>query len=248
MNGVLLLGGSGRLGRELRRVVACDAPPRSEVDVLRPETVDAALARGRYGVVIHAAALVGVRPCEDDRALAFAVNAEGTLHVARAAVRAGARLVYISTDAVFDGETGRYREEDLPNPINAYALTKLLGEAHARAVPRHLVVRTSFVPSEGYPYPRAFVDQWTSRLLAPQAAAEIALAVELGVEGLLHIGGPRRRQIDVAREVSPDVGEMSRAETKLPLPFDMSLDCSRWAGIQAQHARAAAGAARKDAP
>lgn len=237
--GVLLLGGSGRLGRELRRVIACDAPPRSEVDVLRPETVDAALDRGRFAIVIHAAALVGVKPCEDDRARAFAINAEGTLHVARAAARTAAKLVYVSTDAVFDGERGRYREDDLPNPINAYALTKLLGEAHARAVPRHLVVRTSFVPSEGYVYPRAFVDQWTSRLIAPQAAAEIALAIELGVEGLLHIGGPRRRQIDVAREVSPECGEMTRAETGLPLPFDMSLDCERWAAIKS--GRAAAG-------
>ena len=240
---VLLLGGSGRLGRELSRVVDCDAPLRSEVDLLRPATVESALARGGYGVVIHAAALVGVRPCEDNKALAFAVNAEGTLHVARAAARTGTRLVYVSTDAVFDGEQGRYREDDLPNPINTYSLTKLLGEAHARTVPRHLVVRTSFVPSEGYPYPRAFVDQWTSRLTAPQAAADIALAMELEIEGVIHIGGPRRRQIDVAREVSPEVGEMTRGETGLPLPHDMSLDCSRWMAIKAesQRARIAAG-------
>jgi dTDP-4-dehydrorhamnose reductase len=238
---VLLLGGSGRLGRELRRVVACDAPSRADVDLLRPETVEAALDGARYDVVIHAAALVGVRPCEDDRALAFAVNAEGTRHVARATAGAGARLVYVSTDAVFDGERGRYREDDLPNPINAYALTKLLGEAYARTVPRHLVVRTSFVPSEGYPYPRAFVDQWTSRLTATQAAVEIALAVELAIEGVIHIGGARRRQIDVAREVSPGTGEMTRAETGLPLPYDMSLDCSRWTAIQSERrARAAA--------
>lgn len=235
----LLLGGSGRLGRELRRVLACDAPTRSEVDLLRPETVDAAIGGGRYDVVVHAAALVGVKPCEDDRALAFAVNAEGTLHVARAATRAGARLVYVSTDAVFDGERGRYREDDPPSPINAYALTKTLGEAYARTVPRHLVVRTSFVPSEGYPYPRAFVDQWTSRLTAPRVAADLALAIELGVEGILHVGGPRRRQIDVAREVSPHVGEMTRAETGLPLPFDMSLDCARWDSISAGRRAAA---------
>ncbi|MCY2959006.1 MAG: sugar nucleotide-binding protein [Planctomycetota bacterium] len=234
---ILLLGGSGRLGRELRRVLDCDAPPRSVVDLLRPETIDAAIAQGGFAVVIHAAALVGVRPCEDDRALAFAINAEGTRHVARATARSGARLVYVSTDAVFDGYKGMYREDDLPNPINTYALTKLLGEAHARMVPSHLVVRTSFVPSEGYPYPRAFVDQWTSRLTATQAAVEIARALELAVEGVIHIGGARRRQIDVAREVSPDVGEMTRAETGLALPHDMSLDCSRWLAIQAEHER-----------
>jgi len=231
----LLLGGSGRLGRELQRVLDCDAPASSVVDVLRPETISLALAQGHYRVVVHAAALVGVRPCEDDRARAFAVNATGTLHVARAAARTGTRLVYLSTDAVFDGRHGRYHEDDLPNPLNCYALTKLLGEAHARTVPEHLVIRTSFVPSEGYTYPRAFVDQWTSRLQAPVIAAEIALAIRLELTGVLHIGGPRRRQIDVAREVSPEVGETTRAATGLELPEDMSLDSSRWQAIKAEH-------------
>lgn len=231
---ILLLGGTGRLGRELQAVLNCDAPARSEIDLLEPKSLEVALAEGKYAVVIHAAALVGVRPCEDDRELAFAVNSAGTLNAARAAESAGAHFVYISTDAVFDGRRGRYREEDLPNPLNTYSLTKLLGEAHTRMVQSHLIVRTSFVPSEGYPYPKAFVDQWTSRLTAPEVAREVALAIELGIEGVIHIGGERRRQIDVAREVSPDVEEMTRGETGLDLPEDMSLDCSRWAAIKAE--------------
>jgi len=231
-NKVLLLGGTGRLGRELQRTIECDAPGRSEVDLLRSDSISAALADGDYSTVIHSAAVVGVRPCEDDRELAFAVNATGTLNVATAATAAGVRLVYISTDAVFDGFRGRYKEEDLPNPLNTYSLTKLLGEAHARMSPGHLIIRTSFVPSEGYPYPKAFVDQWTSRLTAPEVAADIALAEKLKVEGVLHIGGERRRQIDVARQVSPETEEMTRAETGLALPEDMSLDCSRWNAIK----------------
>ena len=99
-------------------------------------------------------------------------------------------------------------------------------------VPGHLIVRTSFVPAGGYPYPRAFVDQWTSRLTAPVVAADIALAVRLGIEGVIHIGGERRRQIDVAREVSPHVEEATRGETGLDLPEDMSLDCRHWTAIK----------------
>jgi len=235
MSRVLLLGGSGRLGRELGKVLDCSAPSSSEVDVREPATLERALGREDFSTIVHSAAVVGVRPCEDDRARAFAINAEGTLHVARAALAAKVRLVYISTDAVFDGERGNYVETDLPNPLNAYALIKLLGEAHARTVPGHLIIRTSFVPSEGYTYPKAFVDQWTSRLPAPVVAREIAAAIELGVSGTLHIGGPRRRQIDVARDVSPDVGETTRAETGLDLPFDMSLDSSRWRALKAEH-------------
>lgn len=234
----LLLGGSGRLGRELRRALDCEAPPSSAVDVRRPESIAAAIEGGAFEVIVHAAAVVGVRPCEDDRDRAFDVNATGTLNVAREAAKRGLRLVYVSTDAVFDGRRGRYREDDLPNPLNTYALTKLLGEAYARTVPGHLIVRTSFVPSEGYTYPKAFTDQWTSRLPAPVVAEEIALAIRLGVEGVLHVGGERRRQIDVARDVSPDVGETTRAETGLDLPEDMSLDSSRWERIKAERGAA----------
>lgn len=215
-------------------MMECDAPGHAAVDILEPDSICSALAAGAYDTLIHAAALVGVRPCEDSREDAFAINSTGTLNVARAAAQAGARLIYISTDAIFDGKRGQYREDDLPNPLNTYALTKLLGEAHARMVPAHLIIRTSFVPSSGYPYPRAFVDQWTSRLTAPEVAADVALAIQLGVEGVLHIGGERRRQIDVARQVSPDTQEMTRAETGLDLPEDMSLDCSRWRSIQAE--------------
>ena len=232
----LLLGGSGRLGAELQRVLNCEAPPSSDADLRRPETIEAALAKERFAGIVHSAAIVGVRPCEEDRELAFAINATGTLHVARIAARMGLRLIYISTDAIFDGRRGLYSEGDLPNPLNTYALTKLLGEAHAQMAPQHLIVRTSFVPSEGYVYPKAFVDQWTSRLPAPVVAAEIALAIQLGVEGVLHVGGPRKRQIDVAREVSPETGEMTRAETGLDLPEDMSLDSSRWQALKAKSA------------
>ncbi|MFT5732946.1 MAG: dTDP-4-dehydrorhamnose reductase [Planctomycetota bacterium] len=234
----LLIGGSGRLGRELSRVLDCDAPPSTELDIRRRNSVEDFLSSGRYSVVIHAAAVVGVRPCEDDPVRAHAVNAEGTRSVALAAAASRTRLVYISTDAVFDGKRGGYREDDPPNPLNAYALTKLLGESFVRMTPRHLVVRTSFVPAEGYTYPRAFVDQWTSRLPAPVVAEEIAFAMELGVEGVLHIGGARRRQIDVARDVSPDVGEATRAESGLELPEDMSLDSSRWRELRSTQARA----------
>lgn len=234
----LLLGGSGRLGRELLTAFAargeqCVAPSRLEADLLRPASIAAAIARHRPAIVIHAAALVGARPCQDDPARAWAVNAAGSLTVARAAAAAGCKLVYLSTDSVFDGEKGMYHEADLPAPLNTYSLTKLMGEAYSAMVPRHLIVRTSFIPKDRFPYPVAFTDQWTSRTTADRIAEELALAIALDVHGVLHIAGERDVLYNIARRISPEVGATTRAETGLRLPRDLSLDCSRWHSIKA---------------
>ena len=95
-------------------------------------------------VVVHAAALTAVDACELDPDRAFAANALGTRNVAEAAARAGAHLVYVSTDYVFDGTAARpYTEWDEPRPLSVYGASKLAGERECR--PGSTVVRTSWV-------------------------------------------------------------------------------------------------------
>jgi len=99
-------------------------------------------------VVLHLAAIAVVADCEADPAAALRVNVAGVRNVADACRRRGSRLVFISTDYVFDGEQpppGGYRETDVPNPLSIYGLTKLAGERIASTVGDHLVVRTSWL-------------------------------------------------------------------------------------------------------
>ena len=79
-------------------------------------------------VIIHSAALTDVDRCERERELAYKMNVEGTRALALAAEKAGSFLVYISTDYVFDGMRGMYREDDRTNPVSCYGYSKLLGE------------------------------------------------------------------------------------------------------------------------
>jgi dTDP-4-dehydrorhamnose reductase len=129
------------------RVVACGT---AALDVTQSNMTHAVLERERPDVVFHAAAYTHVDAAERDPARAEMVNGLGTAHVAAAAQRLGARLVALSTDYVFDGESGRpYLPEDTPNPLNVYGRSKLAGEREAL---RHsdgaaLVVRTAWVYS-----------------------------------------------------------------------------------------------------
>jgi dTDP-4-dehydrorhamnose reductase len=99
-----------------------------KLDITNKGVVDKTLEHLKPGVVIHAAALTDIDKCETNKELAWKINYEGTLNIAKATNKTESFLIYFSTDYIFDGEKGLYREEDPPNPINHYGYTKLKGE------------------------------------------------------------------------------------------------------------------------
>jgi dTDP-4-dehydrorhamnose reductase len=229
---MLLSGGSGRLGRELRVLLPeIAAPPHAELDVTVPETITAALERYRPAVVVHAAGYTDVAGAERERELCWRTNVEGTRNMVRALYGTDAMLVHLSTDYVFEGTRGMYREEDMPGPPrNFYALTKLVAEEIARLAPRHLLIRTSFRPRE-WPHPVAFTDVYTSQDYIDIIAPEIALAVTRCREipfDTLHIATERKTSFELARRRNSQVKAGSKREAAVALPDDISLDTSRW--------------------
>ena len=242
---LLLTGGSGRLGSELRRLLPdLAAPSSSEMNVTDLESVLACVRRERPEVIVHAAAYTDVGRAETDRRACWAVNVQGTRHMARAANEVGAKLVHISTDYVFSGEQGNHREDDTPGPVvNYYALTKLVAEEAARAAARHLIVRTSFRPRE-FAYPVAFSDVYTSQdyvdIIAPQVALAARHALDITDEAL-HIATERKSVYELARRRKPDVQEGLRADASVRLPADVSLDSGRWEHLKTLLGRTASG-------
>jgi dTDP-4-dehydrorhamnose reductase len=233
---VLLTGGSGRLGTELRAElpslgVEVFAPSRAELDVTRFETVSEILESYEPGAVVHAAAYTNVSGAETEREACWASNVEGTRNVVRALAGSGTKLIHISTDYVFWGDAGGYTEEDTPGPVrNYYALSKLAAEEVARVGSGTLVIRTSFRPRE-WPYPVAFEDVYTSQDYVDIIAPEIALAVRHAHSisyPVLHVATERKSVYELARRRSPDVRSGSRKDSKVGLPEDISLDTRLW--------------------
>ncbi|GCB44842.1 NAD(P)-dependent oxidoreductase [Streptomyces sp. NL15-2K] len=175
---VMLIGADGLLGTAMReaatkhpQVRELTALGHQDLDVTRPDQVDAVIQDGRPDAVINTAALMPADRCDDVPTEAYAVNALGPRWISRACARVGAIPVYVSTDFVFDGTaTVPYQPGMLPRPLLTYGITKLAGEHETRlGSDRHLVVRTSclFGPPPRSPRARhSFVDRALDRAAA----------------------------------------------------------------------------------
>ena len=204
---ILLTGADGQLGYELQRALTGeDVIPANQPDyeLTDPQMADK-IASTRPNLVIHTAGYTDVDGCERDPGTALTVNAQGTRRVAEGAAKANARLVYISTDYVFDGKkTEPYTEHDPVNPLNVYGRSKLIGEQEAlKACPSVLIVRTSWLYGaygENFvktilklaatrPEIRVVNDQRGSPTYARDLASVISELIRRKTSGVVHAGG-----------------------------------------------------------
>lgn len=160
---VLVIGGGGQLGSNLLELLKNTTdvyatymirkpklhPSRIfQVDKTKHQDVISLIQRLKPDTVIDTAALHSVDYCEKNQKEAWTINVEGTRNIVKACKETQAKMVFISTDYVFDGSKGNYTEEDTPNPINYYGQTKLEAEKMiADTYENHLIARTSVIYS-----------------------------------------------------------------------------------------------------
>jgi dTDP-4-dehydrorhamnose reductase len=229
----LITGGSGKLGRALVALFPDSLhPPHAELDLSEHNAVLGYIERHKPEIIIHAAALTGIRECEDDKQKAWKSNVMGTENLVDAYLKYNSKVyfTYVSTACVFDGHRGFYTEEDIPYPENFYALTKLLGEFVVKKLPNYLIVRTNFVAKEKWRFPKAFVDRFGTYLFAEDVARGIKDVTDTKLKGTVHICGNKKLSMfELARMTTPGVQPMTLKEYTGPrLTMDMTLDTIRW--------------------
>ena len=152
---VLVTGANGQLGydviKELQKQnIECFGATRKDFDIIDFKATENFIIKYMPDVVIHCAAYTAVDKAEDEPDLCYKVNTSATESIAEICKKINAKMLYISTDYVFDGaKEGIYEVEDKPNPINIYGKTKLLGEeAVQKTLDRYFIVRISWVFGE----------------------------------------------------------------------------------------------------
>jgi dTDP-4-dehydrorhamnose reductase len=268
---ILVTGASGQLGsyllRELQRrgwpAVAWSQRPDVELfgyrcqDVQLRDTdqVVGAFQAAAPQLIIHAAAMSGVADCYRDPGLARQTNVTATRLLVEMSEKHSARIVYVSTDLVFDGEKDLYSESDCPAPLSVYGQTKANAERCVLSNSRHLVLRVSlmFGPAiNGRPSffqqqlsalrantpCRLFRDEWRTPLDLQTAATGVLDVAASDATGILHFGGPQRMsRLEMGQRLARHLGisasliqAIDREDTPAsePRPRDTSLDSQRW--------------------
>jgi len=206
-------------------------------------------------VVVHAATLTDVDKCETNKELAWKINVEGTKNVVEAAKATDSFIIYISTDYVFSGEKGNYKEIDAPNPINYYGITKLKAEEIVQTQKEYLIARPSVIygstPAAGKinfalwlietlrkgEHAKIITDQWNSPTLNTSLAEMTLEVVERKLTGIYHLcGASKVSRFEFAEEIADVFGldknlldKVTSSEFAWPAkrPMDSSLDTSK---------------------
>jgi dTDP-4-dehydrorhamnose reductase len=267
---LLITGASGLFGSKLAKTAltknvevysgynkdtaSCGVPV--SFDVSDKSQIEHAFSIANPDVVVHAASMTDVDKCELDKELAWKINVEGAKNIAEAAAKNGAFLVYISTDYVFSGEKGCYKETDQTGPINYYGLTKVKAEEAVQQItPDCCIARPSVIygstPAVGKinfalwlinklkagEKLRIVTNQWVSPTLNTSLAEMVLDVVEQRLSGVFHLSGASRvSRYDFAMGVAEVFGldkgliepvDSSTFNWPAKRPMDSSLDVSK---------------------
>ena len=269
---VLVTGASGLLGTKLVKILAnrgheviavyhSRSLPRVQgvksvqLDIRDRVRLEDLILKTQPEVVVHAAAYTDVDGCERNKSLAWSVNVSSTRSIVRVSRVVNAHIIYISTDYIFDGEKGLYREDDIANPVNYYGLTKLVAEELVKSSELlYTIIRPSAIYGvggskksfaefiveklvKGQPV-KALVDQYVSPTYNGLLALAIAEIIDLRPLGILHVAGPRMSRYEFARQIAElfdlpsDLIQKAKIQDMRGLwlarrPRDSSLDVSK---------------------
>jgi dTDP-4-dehydrorhamnose reductase len=272
---IVVTGASGRLGSEVVDRLSRDGrhevlgwsgtargtsgePSSRPVDLGDEPALAEALEEADPEAVIHAGALSSAEAVRRDPGRAYAVNVEATRRLAGWASARGRRLVFTSTDLVFDGSRSWNREDDPARPVLAYGRSKLEAESHVLRAPRGVVARLSLLfgrTRSGLPdffglafdalgrgeNRSFFEDEFRTPMHYRTAADILARLIDSDAVGIIHVGGRERmsrfelmRRAALTSGIDPDLvrpGRQADADLPEPRPADCSLDTSRLADL-----------------
>ena len=224
-NNILFTGGSGLLGSEMKKLFPSSAfPTHNEFDITNADST----WNDKIKLIVHCAVIKSPPKIEKDPISALETNIVGTANLVRLCQRFGIKLIYISSDYVFQGTKGNYNEESELYPITKYGWSKLGGECAVRMYENSLIVRMTFFPNI-FPYLKGFVDQRVSRIPVTNAAEILKDIIYSNLKGVIHLGGLNKTTYDFAVSTSGGnmIEKISINSIDCPVPKDVTMNISK---------------------
>ena len=226
MTKILITGGDGEFCKHLVREgkdLSFLTPSKKEADIRDYWQLDRYFYthQSEFDVVIHAGAIT--RPMvihEDNPKLSIKTNIIGTSNVVLMCERYNKKIVYISTDYVYEGKDGNYKEKDALKPFTKYGWSKLGGECAVQMYDNHLILRMA-MNKKPFPHPKALIDMKKS-LMWIKDAASVTLKL-LDETGTINVGGKSQSVYDFVKEENPKIKPILLDD--IP-DVNMATDCS----------------------
>lgn len=230
METILITGASGLLGSNLKKLINTNnykilTPTSSVLNIKSYNSVSDYFSKNNINICIHCAAFKDVMDIENNLVStirAIDTNVIGTANVLYSCMQKNIKLVFISTDHVFDGEKGNYETNDALNPLSKYAKTKAAAELTVRTYENSLIIRTSFFDTF-FPYDKAFIDQWSTKDYIDIMAPMILKECLSNKKGIVHVASSKKTLYDLAVERKKDVSKISVKDVTFKVPIDTSL-------------------------
>jgi len=232
---ILVTGGFGKLGTELVPILsqtssAVLVPKHAELDVKNTQAIIDFCKKNSITQILHLAAISDQKWADQHKPESYETNVIGTRNVANAAKILNIKITYISTDYIFDGIVGGYKEEDAPKPANWYGFTKYAGELEVQnSGAEYCIIRTSFRPKT-WAFPTAFTNVITSADYVDVIAKEISYCIQSKLTGIIHIGTPKKSFHDLAKQRNPQVKEEINNDGTFPKNRFLNID--KWLAIK----------------
>ena len=263
----LVTGSAGLIGRqvvkdlsETHEVFSCYNKSKPEhgniikMDLLNNEMISNVMSEKKPDVVIHLGAMTAVDLCETDQDSAFKINSQATEILAKESSKMNTFIVYVSTDYVFDGNTGMYEENDATNPLGFYGKSKLLGEKSIQNFSSNWCIARTSTPFGLHPTKKSFpiwvienlqkqkqidvlTDQFTSPTYVPSLSRMLIEISERHLTGIIHVAGASKiSRYEMASLVSDKLGldgkllreiSMNDIKWEAQRPKDSSLNVSK---------------------
>lgn len=224
MSKTVIFGGSGCLGINILKKLECVAPTHREIDITDYMELANSPILNDTTTIIHSAGFIDTLGCEKNPQKCLDVNVIGTYNLVKLCRARSIKLIYISSEYVFDGLSAKYFAHSRVCPKNVYGLAKASSEFIVRTLKNYLIIRAPFIRTEKFVYENAFIDQFTTRQYVDKAAQDIVECINKDMTGIQHITGYYQSVYDLAKQTNRDVGRIKTStQLKKILPLTLHL-------------------------
>ena len=231
MKNIVITGGSGRFGNQLKKIKSSHKlffPNKNELNILKSKSIENYIKEKKADIVIHLAGLsrpMSIHNDEIDKSIDL--NIIGTSNITKICAKNNLKLIYFSTNYVYPGTKGNYLETDPLLPVNNYAWSKLGGEASVQMYKNSLILRVCMT-EKPFVHDKAFANVKTSFMYHDEVAK--ILFKLLNEKGILNLGGEAKYIYDFVKKDKKEIKKMYLRKEKVDnygIPFNSSIKINK---------------------